>query len=186
MTLFYVFTATVGGGGKVANGFTTLGKVFFDVKFFLEVVSPISKKIFICKNMMTIINRKMDFLDEKLHFSFQKVKSTLQVVNTYAFHPLFSVFFMKIRFLKHWENAAKNVDFLMILNFLHMVTLTSISTKKMKIWNFSIKFKFLHMVILKFFQQFFCFFMHLDFINMVFLTSISTKNMKIWNYYIQF
>ena len=81
--------------------------------------------------MMTIINRKMDFLDEKLHFSFQKVKSTLQVVNTYAFHPLFSVFFfMKIRFLKHWENAAKNVDFLMILNFLHMVTLTSISTKK--------------------------------------------------------
>ena len=65
---------------------------------------------------------------------------------------------MKIRFLKHWENAAKNVDFLMILNFLHMVTLTSISTKKMKIWNFSIKFKFLHMLILKFFQQFFCFF----------------------------
>ena len=81
-------------GGKVDHGFTTLGKVFFDVKFFLEVVSPISKKIFICKNMMTIINRKMDFLDEKLHFSFQKVKSTLQMVNTYAFHPLFSVFFL--------------------------------------------------------------------------------------------
>ena len=60
--------------------------------------------------MVTIINRKMDFFDEKLHFSFKKVKSTLQVVNTHTFHPLFNVFFStKIRFLKYWENAAKKM-----------------------------------------------------------------------------
>ena len=83
------------------------------------------------KNVNPIINRKNDFLCKINFFSWNKLRITLSMVNRlFVFWTFWWLFFSKIRFLKHWENAAKTCWFLLISNFLHMMFLTSISTKK--------------------------------------------------------
>ena len=41
LALFYVFSATLEGGGKSANALLLLRKLFFDLQNFLETIFPI-------------------------------------------------------------------------------------------------------------------------------------------------
>ena len=64
------------------------------------MVFPITKMIFTWKNLVTIINRKIDFFEKTINFSLKKVKSTLPMVNQHIFQHflLVLIVFEKVSF----------------------------------------------------------------------------------------
>ena len=127
---FLRFHSNSWGGIKLTTASLHWERFFLTSNFSWKWFPPYQKRFSYAKIWWRLSIEKWIFWTKNYIFRSKKWNRHYKWWILMLFTHFLAFFLMKIRFLKHWENAAKNVDFLMILNFLHMVTLTSISTKK--------------------------------------------------------